>query len=159
MTLNLRLACRLFFGSLAAGIALGLPLVTAVAQSSEPSAAALGVAAAVRAAQEQAAADGLPLDEAAAAIAVALEAAVPAGLSNEQIAALLDEVVALLGANITPAMSIAVSVVREDRGLNTPETPGAGPTAARPAIPVAGTPPPGSNGDDTQTDPGYQPPQ
>lgn len=144
------------------GALLAAPASFAFAQQSVPSIspAAQAVLDAVATAQSAITSQGLTGDEAAATLAAAINDALPADGSAEDIAAILDEVGAALTAlypNGVPAtLSAALSAVRADRA-EAGGAPGAGGQGAgRATVPTTAPPPSGGAGDDDAL-PDYNP--
>lgn len=150
------LAVALLASAITPAVAFSPALSTPLAQ--EPSPAAKAILSAIADAQARALADGAGPDETAAAIAIAIDGALPDDMTATEAGAILDEVATALGARIPSAVTIAIAAVRTDRATPPPPGPGAGGVGA-PVVAPPPTPASGGAGDDSEVDPGYTPPQ
>lgn len=150
------LAVALLASAITPAVAFSPALSTPRAQ--EPSSTAKAILSDIADAQARAIAEGAGPDETAAAIAIAIDGALPDDLTETEAEAILDEVATALGVRIPSAVAIAIAAVRADRVTPPPPGPGAG-AAGAPVVAPPPTPASGGAGDDSEVDPGYTPPQ
>lgn len=154
--------CAAVIATVLCGTLLAASTDVALAQEAAPaiSPAAQTVMDAIATAQAAIASQGLTGDEAAATLAAAINDALPADATADEVAAIMAEVKTALKAlypdGVPASLSAAVAAVIADRA-EAGGAPGAGgPDGGRPSVPATAPPSPGGSGDDDAL-PDYNP--